>query len=62
MRRLKRKFLEFIGYKYYVSCRTHLGYMSAGPFTLKQAKQEYRDCKSWNYKDVEIVHCSRVLY
>ena len=62
MRRLKRKLLEFLGYKYYVSCRTHMGYMSAGPFTLKQAKQEYRDCKSWNYTDIEIVHCSRVLY
>lgn len=62
MRRLKRKFLEFIGYKYYISCRTHLGYMSSGPFTLKQAKQKYRECKSWRYTDIEIVHYSRVIF
>lgn len=62
MRRLKRKLLEFLGYKYYVSCRTHLGYTICGPFTLKQAKKQYKEFKSWKYTDIEIVPCSRMLY
>ena len=60
MKRLFRKLKHLLGYKYYISCRTHIGYMSSGPFTLKQVKQKYRECKSWRYIDIEIVHCSHV--
>ena len=62
MKRLFKKFKQLIGYKYFVSCRTYMGYMSAGPLTLKQAKQQYREFKSWNYEEIEIIHCSRVIY
>lgn len=62
MKRLFKKFKQLIGYKYFVSCRTHRGYMSSGPFTLKQAKQECEEFKSWNYEEIEIIYCSRVIY
>lgn len=62
MKRLFIKFKQLLGYKYYISCRTHIGYMLSGPFTLKQAKQKYRECKSWRYTDVEIVHYSHIIF
>ena len=62
MKRLFRKLKQLIGFKYYVSCRTHMGYMSCGPFTLKQAKKKCKALQSWKYSEIEIVHCSRVIY
>lgn len=62
MKRLFRKLKQLIGFRYYVSCRTQYGYMSCGPFTLRQAKKQCKDLQSWKYSEIEIVHCSRVIY
>ena len=56
------KIYQIFGYKWFVMCKTPVGYMSSDILTFSQAKKECVTYKNKGYTEIRITHISNVKF